>query len=87
MPVDILKIDKSFIDDMTSSAQQLALLAAIVRLADTLDVRVIAEGIETPGQRETLIRMGCPFGQGYLFSRPVDAADAVTWLTPRELAG
>jgi EAL domain-containing protein (putative c-di-GMP-specific phosphodiesterase class I) len=64
MPVDILKIDKSFIDDITSSAQQLALVAAIVRLADTLDLRVVAEGIENPAQRDTLARMGCPYGPG-----------------------
>jgi diguanylate cyclase (GGDEF)-like protein/PAS domain S-box-containing protein len=85
MPIDILKIDKSFIDDMTSSAQQLALVAAIVRLADTLDLRVVAEGIETPAQADTLIRIGCPYAQGYLFSRPIDAADALGWLTHPQL--
>jgi diguanylate cyclase (GGDEF)-like protein len=85
MPIDILKIDKSFIDDMTSSAQQLALVAAIVQLADTLDLRVVAEGIETPAQLDTLISIGCPYGQGYLISRPIDAAEALGWLTPRHL--
>ena len=70
---------------MTSSAQQLALVAAIVQLADTLNLRVVAEGIETPAQADTLIRMGCPYGQGYLFSRPIDADAALTWLTARQL--
>jgi EAL domain-containing protein (putative c-di-GMP-specific phosphodiesterase class I) len=86
MPVDFLKIDKSFIDDMTGSPQQLALVAAIVRLADTLDLHVVAEGIETADQRDTLIRIGCANGQGYLFSRPTDAAEAFSWLTARQLA-
>ncbi|WP_306214208.1 putative bifunctional diguanylate cyclase/phosphodiesterase [Actinoplanes sp. RD1] len=71
MPVDVLKIDKSFIDDIIASKQQRALVNAIVTLARNLDLTVIAEGIESPDQRSMLGRMGCPYGQGYLFSRPV----------------
>jgi diguanylate cyclase (GGDEF)-like protein/PAS domain S-box-containing protein len=80
MPVDVLKIDKSFIDDIFGSPQQRALVNAIVTLARNLDLAVVAEGIEDPDQRALLTRMGCPYGQGYLFSRPVWAADVVTWL-------
>ncbi|GAA3342080.1 hypothetical protein GCM10020358_35780 [Amorphoplanes nipponensis] len=75
MPVDVLKIDKSFIDDITASRQQRALVDAIVTLARNLDLTVVAEGIEDDDQRDLLERMGCPYGQGYLFARPLWPAD------------
>ncbi len=70
-PIDVLKIDKSFIDDITRDPQQVALVEGIVRIADTMGLQVIAEGIEAPDQRDLLARMGCRFGQGYLFARPM----------------
>jgi diguanylate cyclase (GGDEF)-like protein/PAS domain S-box-containing protein len=81
MPVDVLKIDKSFIDDVLGSKQQRALVNAIVTLARNLDLAVVAEGIEEPAQQALLAQMGCPFGQGYLFSRPVWPADIEAVLT------
>jgi EAL domain-containing protein (putative c-di-GMP-specific phosphodiesterase class I) len=78
-PIDVLKIDKSFIDDI-SSDQQRALVHAIVRLAETLNLMVIAEGVETDAQRDVLAGMGCPLGQGYLFSRPLPYDEATAWL-------
>ncbi|QUW88855.1 putative signaling protein [Streptomyces sp. V17-9] len=72
-PIDVLKIDKSFIDDIPQDSRQVALVEGIVRIADTLDLEVIAEGIEHPAQRNRLARMGCRFGQGYLFARPLTA--------------
>jgi EAL domain-containing protein (putative c-di-GMP-specific phosphodiesterase class I) len=75
-PIDVLKIDKSFIDHTTASAKQRALVEAIIRLAGTLDLQVIAEGIEDPAQRDALAEMGCPLGQGYLFARPLTRAEA-----------
>ncbi|MFI6071296.1 putative bifunctional diguanylate cyclase/phosphodiesterase [Actinoplanes sp. NPDC051343] len=71
MPVDVLKLDKSFIDDILLSEQQRALVDAIVTLARNLDLAVVAEGIEEASQRAALAGMGCPYGQGYLFSKPV----------------
>jgi diguanylate cyclase (GGDEF)-like protein/PAS domain S-box-containing protein len=71
MPVDVIKLDKSFIDEILGSEQQYALVEAIITLARNLDLKVIAEGIEEPGQRDALARMRCPLGQGYLFSKPV----------------
>jgi len=71
MPVDVLKVDKSFIDDILGSEQQRALVDAIVTLARNLDLAVVAEGIEEEGQRAELVTMDCPYGQGYLFSKPV----------------
>ncbi|MFE7753959.1 putative bifunctional diguanylate cyclase/phosphodiesterase [Streptomyces sp. NPDC057429] len=70
-PIDVLKIDKSFIDDITTDAQQVALVEGIVDIADTLGLQVIAEGIENPGQRDLLACMGCRFGQGFLYARPM----------------
>jgi diguanylate cyclase (GGDEF)-like protein/PAS domain S-box-containing protein len=83
MPVDVLKIDKSFIDDILLNPQQMALVETIVSLARTLDLAVVAEGIELSGHRDALVRMGCPYGQGYLFSKPVPADEVGQWLTPR----
>ncbi|MFI5647299.1 putative bifunctional diguanylate cyclase/phosphodiesterase [Kitasatospora sp. NPDC051705] len=77
-PISILKIDKSFIDGLGLSQQQYALVEGIARIADTLGVKVIAEGIEHPDQRDLLAAMGCPFGQGYLFARPMTADQART---------
>jgi EAL domain-containing protein (putative c-di-GMP-specific phosphodiesterase class I) len=80
MPVDVLKIDKSFIDDITHSTQQMALVETIVSLARTLDLAVVAEGIELDEHRQALVGMGCPYGQGYLFSKPVTADEIGHWL-------
>ncbi|MFG2905774.1 EAL domain-containing protein [Kitasatospora sp. NPDC048286] len=75
-PISLLKIDKSFIDGLGHSPQQYALVEGITRIADTLGVQVIAEGIETPDQRDLLTAMGCPLGQGYLFAHPMDSPRA-----------
>ncbi|MFF9813182.1 aminotransferase class I/II-fold pyridoxal phosphate-dependent enzyme [Streptomyces sp. NPDC014006] len=70
-PLDVLKIDKTFIDDLPRDPRQVALVEGIVRIADTLGLTVIAEGIEQQAQRELLADMGCRFGQGYLFAPPM----------------
>ncbi|MFJ2577493.1 EAL domain-containing protein [Kitasatospora aureofaciens] len=77
-PISILKIDKSFIDGLGASQQQYALVEGIARIADTLGVQVIAEGIEHPEQRDLLAAMGCPLGQGYLFAHPLTPDQART---------
>jgi len=79
MPVDILKIDKSFIDDIGHSDEQFALVEAIVNLAGILKLAVVAEGIEHRDHHDLLFRMGCPYGQGYHFSKP-ETSDRVTAL-------
>jgi diguanylate cyclase (GGDEF)-like protein/PAS domain S-box-containing protein len=68
--VDLLKIDLTFIRDLERSEHDRAIVEGILRLADSLNLDVVAEGIETTGQRDLLTEMGCRFGQGYLFSRP-----------------
>ena len=82
MPVDVLKIDKSFIDEILHSDEQLALVEAIVNLARTLRLAVVAEGVEHPAHRWKLMELGCPYGQGYLFSKPV-SADEIAHATAR----
>lgn len=76
LPIDVLKIDKTFVTGIASSWRRHALVEGIVRLARTLEVKVIAEGIETETERELLAGMGCQFGQGYLLSVPVAADEA-----------
>jgi len=80
MPIDVLKIDRSFIDTMSTSPQQKALVDGIVRLAHTLGLQVVAEGVEDQVDRELLREMGCPLGQGYLFARPLSYPEAVEWM-------
>jgi len=69
--IDFLKIDRSFVQDLETDPGSLAIAESIVMMAHRLDMKVIAEGIESAGQREILVRAGCDLGQGYLFSKPV----------------
>ena len=73
--LDYLKIDQSFVRDLHAGSKDLALCKATIVMAHELGLKVVAEGIETEEQRELLAQAGCDFGQGYLFSRPVSAAD------------
>ncbi len=70
-PLDILKVDKSFVDEIATNVEGKAIVSSIINLAHTLDMRVIAEGVETEQQLDELRRMGCDLAQGYLFSRPL----------------
>jgi diguanylate cyclase (GGDEF)-like protein/PAS domain S-box-containing protein len=72
-PIDVLKIDKSFVDRVTASAEATALVQTIISLSDTLQMRTVAEGIEQPEQAERLRALGCANGQGYYFARPLTA--------------
>jgi diguanylate cyclase (GGDEF)-like protein len=75
-PIDIVKIDRSFITKMLSNEQDYQIVLAILTLARNLGKRVVAEGIELTTHLEELRTMGCDYGQGYLFSKPLQAADA-----------
>jgi diguanylate cyclase (GGDEF)-like protein len=79
-PIDTLKIDKSFIDGVTTSSEGHAVVAAITQLGQTLHLEVVAEGLETAEQVDALRGLGCPLGQGYHFSPPQAAGDAVKLL-------
>ncbi|MBL7253810.1 putative bifunctional diguanylate cyclase/phosphodiesterase [Paractinoplanes lichenicola] len=73
-PLDVVKIDKTFLDDT-------ALVTGLVALAQSLGLTVIAEGIEDVAHRDMLLRMGCPLGQGYLLSSPLDGTEALSRMT------
>lgn len=75
-PVDIVKIDRSFVDRVTTSPRDLALVRAIVGLAHSLHMITVAEGVETAAQVRRLSSVGCDQAQGYAFGRPLDAAVA-----------
>ncbi|HET7479609.1 MAG TPA: EAL domain-containing protein [Rubrobacteraceae bacterium] len=79
-PIDALKVDQSFIRDLTEGSDDAAIVAAIIGLAHSLRLAVIAEGVETAAQLEYLRRQGCDEAQGYYLSRPVPAAGFATLL-------
>jgi len=72
VPVDIIKIDKSFIARLAPGNASMAIIEGLIQIAGKLDIRVIAEGIETEDQARQLLSAGCLLGQGYLFSEAVD---------------
>ena len=74
-PIDKLKIDRTFISDLTSSNDDASIVSAIVSLGHTLKLKVIAEGVETPEQLEFLQRLGCDQYQGYHYSKPMPASE------------
>jgi diguanylate cyclase (GGDEF)-like protein/PAS domain S-box-containing protein len=77
IPVDTLKLDKSFVDTISTSSQQADLVRGIIQLADTLALQVVAEGVETSAERALLLDAGCRLGQGYLFARPLSEENAL----------
>ena len=84
LPIDAIKIDKSFVDGITTSPQQLALVEGIIGIAKKLDLEVTAEGIETDAQRELLVAMGCDYGQGYLLAMPAGADQTEALIQQRQ---
>ena len=80
MPLDVLKIDRSFVNGMFDSGKHLAIVRAILALATSLQLKVIAEGVETIEQLQQLQVLGCDMVQGYFFSRPLAASDAAELL-------
>jgi diguanylate cyclase (GGDEF)-like protein/PAS domain S-box-containing protein len=81
-PIDTLKIDQSFVRDLTTHADAAGIVSAVIGMGNSLHMRVVAEGVETRDQFTFLQERGCPEGQGYYFSRPVIAAQV-----PRLLRG
>lgn len=80
---DALKIDISFVRDMLDNHHDRAIVQTIIAMADTLDMKTLAEGVESPAQADLLAQMGCSEAQGYWFGRPLPADEfASMWLTP-----
>ena len=84
LPVDTVKIDRSFVARVDVSAHHRVLIEATVRVARSLGMSTVAEGIETDGQAARVRELGCDKGQGYLFSRPLPADAVPGWLLDRE---
>ncbi len=80
-PIDYLKIDISFIKDITADPDAAAIVTAIISMAHSLGLKTIAEGVETREQREILRPLRCDIIQGFYYSRPVPAADIEPILT------
>lgn len=81
LPIDVLKIDKTFLDDATTNADDAALVNAVITLAHNLRLKVVAEGVETEEQLKFLQDLRCDEWQGYLFSKPLTATDFESLLT------
>ncbi|MES9969756.1 MAG: EAL domain-containing protein [Candidatus Thiodiazotropha sp.] len=79
-PVDLLKIDRSFVSDLPDDAEDASLVKTIVAMASSLNLGLIAEGVETEAQAEFLVQNGCTNLQGYYYARPMTASDMTAWL-------
>ncbi|MFS8084005.1 MAG: putative bifunctional diguanylate cyclase/phosphodiesterase [Acidobacteriota bacterium] len=80
-PVNTLKIDRSFVGRIGEAAENIEIVRTIVSLAENMGMEVVAEGVETLSQLMQLRKLKCQYGQGYLFSRPVDADSVGTWIS------
>lgn len=79
LPIDVLKIDRSFVEHMVDDRDKVAIVRTIQSLAEVLSMRTTAEGVETADQARLLSALGCDFGQGFLFARPMDGKDALDY--------
>jgi EAL domain-containing protein (putative c-di-GMP-specific phosphodiesterase class I) len=79
-PVDVVKIDRSFIESLTGEADETSLVGSIIRIGQGMRLTTVAEGIEDAAQLRALQRLGCEHGQGYHFARPMSAADFETYI-------
>jgi diguanylate cyclase (GGDEF)-like protein len=78
VPLDVLKLDEAFTGGLRD--QDASLIEGIIKLAHTIDLKVIAEGIERPGQFQMLVNAGCEYGQGFEICRPMDSSAAFQWI-------
>ncbi|MHB1112828.1 MAG: sensor domain-containing protein [Acidovorax defluvii] len=82
-PIDKLKIDRSFVMDTPQSADDVAIVTAIIQMGHSLQLKTVAEGVETAEQKELLHRLGCDLVQGFLVSAPMDAQATQRWMSPQ----
>ncbi|MFI5841586.1 putative bifunctional diguanylate cyclase/phosphodiesterase [Catenuloplanes sp. NPDC051500] len=87
LPVDVLKIDRSFVSQLDSTPEGAAVVEAVIRLSQVLRLRTVAEGIETPAQATELQLLGCTHGQGYLFARPLPAPELNDMMSTAAIRG
>lgn len=84
LPLDKIKIDKSFVQDLLEDEDDATIVRAIIQLGKSLGMQVIAEGVETPAQESYIVSEGCHEGQGYLYSKPLSARDIVQFLKQKQ---
>jgi len=82
-PVNTLKIDRSFVGRIGEAAENIEIVRTVISLAENMGMEVVAEGIETLSQLTQLRKLKCQYGQGYLFSRPVDAQSVSAWISKK----
>ena len=87
LPIDVVKVDRSFIDGLPHDEEDRAIVATILGLVELLGLSATAEGVERPEQGAALLELGCAYAQGYLYSRPVPAAEIVGLLGGADLRG
>jgi EAL domain-containing protein (putative c-di-GMP-specific phosphodiesterase class I) len=87
LPIDTLKIDRSFISDLPDDPHDIAITRAILAMGRSLGFHVIAEGVETKAQQDFLLEEGCVQGQGYLFAKPMPIKEFTDWLQARQSTG
>lgn len=80
LPINVLKIDKSFIDDIPNNSNDISIADAIIKIGTTLELKIIAEGIERPEQQACLKGLHCHYAQGYLYSKPLPIQDLIDFL-------
>jgi EAL domain-containing protein (putative c-di-GMP-specific phosphodiesterase class I) len=85
-PVDVIKIDQSFVQRIGDDKEIAALVAGVVHLARSLGLHALGEGVETAGQLQLLRAMGCQFAQGHLIGRPVESARVAAFLSTADIA-
>jgi sensor c-di-GMP phosphodiesterase-like protein len=86
LPLDQLKIDQSFVRNIGQQDSDAAVIDTIISLANSMQLEVIAEGVETIEQRDFLELHGCKLCQGYLFGRPMPLSEFEAWLVPNRIA-
>jgi diguanylate cyclase (GGDEF)-like protein len=87
LPIDVLKIDKSFVQDMLADSSDAAIVEAIIRLGQAMSLELVAEGVETQHQATQLLELGCSILQGYLYCRPIPFAQLCLYLDADQSAG
>jgi EAL domain-containing protein (putative c-di-GMP-specific phosphodiesterase class I) len=86
MPITELKVDRSFVSQLTTGENNRAIVRAVLDLARTLGLAVVAEGVEDEQTRDELVALGCHMCQGYLFSPPLPAEAVTTWFAERAIS-
>jgi len=87
LPIDIVKIDRSFIRETPGDRDDVEIVTAIIAMSQQLKLMVVAEGIEQRDQKQFLQQLGCAVGQGFFYSKPLVADDLEAWMSKRQNAG